>query len=320
MMISEASSPNERPPVDAGTALGFAFASHWSGTTKAGCYPAMRSILRHASLLLALVISAAALRAAAQPTTRRWTINGVTREAMVYVPESATTQPSPVIFAFHGRGGKMQGAAKLAFENAWPEAIVVYPQALKTPGLVADLKGKQFAWQSKPGMADDRDLKFFDAMLDSVEKDYRVDPDRIYATGHSNGGQFTYLLWQTRGDKIAAFAPAAAALAPVILNPDANDVTVAVKTPRPILIIAGQADSDHFDWQERSIGIVRRINHCGDGEPWDGTTHRTLYPSPDGAPVIAYIHPGGHALPPDASAVIIKFFKQFPKPAAHSAQ
>jgi polyhydroxybutyrate depolymerase len=135
-----------------------------------------------------------ALRAAAQPTTRRWTIDGVTREAMVYVPDSAKTQPSPVIFAFHGRGGKMQGAARLGFENAWPEAIVVYPQALKTPGLVADLEGKQFAWQCQPRMADDRDLKFFDAMLDSLEKNYRVDPDRIYATGHSNGGQFTYLL------------------------------------------------------------------------------------------------------------------------------
>src|SRR6476646_9100223 len=221
----------------------------------------MRSILRHACLLLTLIISTTALRAAAQPTIRQWTIDGVTREAMVYVPKSAKTQPSPVIFAFHGRGGKMQGFARMGFEKAWPEAIVVYPQALKTPGLVADLEGKQFAWQSKPGMADDRDIKFFDAMLDSLEKDYRVDPDRIYATGHSNGGQFTYLLWQTRGDKIAAFAPAAAALAPVILNPDANDVTVTVKTPRPILIIAGQADTDHFAWQERSIEIVRQINH-----------------------------------------------------------
>ncbi len=303
----------------------------------------MRSTVRHSCLVLAFVISTTAVCAAAQaatptagPTTRRWTIDGVTREAMVYVPDSAQTQPSsqpsPVIFAFHGRGGKMQGFARVAFEKAWPEAIVVYPQALKTPGLIADLEGKQFAWQSKPGMAEDRDLKFFDAMLDSMEKDYRVDPDRIYAAGHSNGGQFTLLLWQTRGDKIAAFAPAAAALAPVILNPDAKDVTVAetlaVETPhrilRPILFIAGQADSDHFDWQERSIGIVRRINHCGDGEPWDGTAHRTLYPSTDGGPagaaVIAYIHPGGHALPPDATAVMVKFFKQFPKPAAHSAK
>jgi polyhydroxybutyrate depolymerase len=271
--------------------------------------------------------------AATQPTTRQWTVDGVTREAMVYVPESAqnkpTSRPSPMLFFFHGRGGTMRGAARLGFEKAWPEAIVVYPQALKTPGLIADLEGKQFAWQCKPQMADDRDLKFFDAMLSSIQKDYRVDPDRIYAAGHSNGGQFTYLLWQTRGDKIAAFAPAAAALAPVILHPDAKDLTVVVETPRPILIIAGQTDADHFPWQGRSIGIVRQINHCADGQLWDGDAHRTLYPSldsgpssdggPDGAPVIAYIHPGGHALPPDATAVIIKFFQQFPKPAAHPA-
>jgi polyhydroxybutyrate depolymerase len=248
----------------------------------------MRSTPRHTCLLLAFVISATALGAAAQPTTRQWTIDGVTREAMVYVPDSdqkqPSTQPSPVIFAFHGRGGKMQGAAKLAFEKAWPEAIVVYPQALKTPGLIADLEGKQFAWQSKPGMADDRDLKFFDVMLASIQKEDRVDPDRIYATGHSNGGQFTLLLWQTRGDKIAAFATAAAALVPVILNPDADDVIVAFKSPRPILMISGQADNDHFDWQQRSIEIVRRINHCGDGEPWDSTAHRTLYPPRRTAP------------------------------------
>src|SRR3954454_18406910 len=45
--------------------------------------PPMRSILRHACLRLALVVSTTALPAAAQLTTRRWTVGGVTREAMV---------------------------------------------------------------------------------------------------------------------------------------------------------------------------------------------------------------------------------------------
>jgi polyhydroxybutyrate depolymerase len=293
----------------------------------------MRNILRYTCLVLAFVISTTALRAAAgQPTTRQWTVDGVTREAMVYVPDSArtkpTTQPSPVIFFFHGRGGRMQGAAKLAFEKAWPEAIVVYPQALRTPGLIQDVEGKQFAWQVKPQMAGDRDLKFFDAMLDSIQKDYHVDPDRIYSAGHSNGGQFTLLLWQTCADRIAAFATAGAAFAPIILNPDAEDVIVPVKTPRPILFIAGEKDNDHFPWQQRSIGIARRINHCGDGagggKPWDDDAHRTFYPSedggPDGTPVLAYIHPAGHALPSDATAVITKFFKQFSRPDTRPTQ
>src|SRR5689334_17879651 len=114
--------------------------------------PLMRSTVRHACLLFAFVISTTVVRAAAPPTTREWTVDGVTREAMVSVPDGAKSQPSPVVFFFHGRGGKMQGAARQAFEKAWPEAIVVYPQALKTPGLIMDLEGKQFAWQSKPGM------------------------------------------------------------------------------------------------------------------------------------------------------------------------
>lgn len=283
--------------------------------------------MRFTALLAVLLTASFAF--AAEPETREWTVDGIQREAIVVAPANAKTDPAPLVFAFHGHGGKIQGFAhNFAIDKAWPEAIVVYPQALKTPGLVMDLEGKQFAWQSKPGMAGDRDLKFFDAMLDSIEKENRVDPDRIYAAGHSNGGQFTYLLWQTRGEKIAAFVTGAAALAPMILNPDASDAsvieTLTVKTPhrvsRPILIIAGQADSDHFDWQERSIGIVRRINHCGDGEPWDGDSHRTLYPSRDGTPVITYIHPGGHALPADATAVIVKFFKQFPKAGADPAK
>ncbi len=115
--------------------------------------------------------------------------------------------------------------------------------------------------------------------------------------------------------------------ASVILNPEAKDVSVAAETSphfhhrRPVPTVTISTGSG-------SMEIVRRINHCGDGQPWDGDAHRTLYPSKDGGPdgtadgaaVIAYIHPGGFTLPPDATAVIVRFFKQFPKLAAHPAQ
>ena len=46
-------------------------------------------------------------------------------------------------------------------------------------------------------------------MLARLKTDYKVDDKRIYSTGHSNGGGFTYLLWAARGDVFAAFAPSA---------------------------------------------------------------------------------------------------------------
>ena len=58
-----------------------------------------------------------------------------TREALVYAPATTKTDPSPVVFAFHGHGGTMKFAAtKFAYHKHWPEAIAVYMQGLKTPG------------------------------------------------------------------------------------------------------------------------------------------------------------------------------------------
>src|ERR1044071_4508407 len=83
-------------------------------------------------------------RAADGPVTRTWTVNGVTREALVYAPASAKTKPTPIVFAFHGHGGSMHNAARsFGYHDLWPEAIVVYPQGLNTPGQLTDPAGDQ---------------------------------------------------------------------------------------------------------------------------------------------------------------------------------
>jgi polyhydroxybutyrate depolymerase len=47
-----------------------------------------------------------------------------------------------VIFAFHGHGGNMNLAAHgMAFQDHWPEALVVYMQWLPTRGMVGDAQG-----------------------------------------------------------------------------------------------------------------------------------------------------------------------------------
>ena len=255
--------------------------------------------------LLAFSFFAAGSAPAAEALAHReWTVDGVVREGFVYVPPKATTEATPVVFAFHGHGGSAQNAARtFHIHTLWPEALVVYLQGLNTPGKLTDPEGKKPGWQHGPGVEDDRDLKFFDTVLASLRKDFRVDDHRIYSTGHSNGGGFTYLLWATRGDQFAAFAPSAAA-APTLL---------AQLQPKPVLHVAGESDPlVKFEWQQQTIAALRKINQCGEGQP--GEKWITAYPSKIGAPVITLIHPGGHQFVPEEPAAIVKFFKEHAKP------
>jgi polyhydroxybutyrate depolymerase len=103
---------------------------------------------------------------ATDPTSTKWTVDGVEREALIVLPATSSKSKPPVIFAFHGHGGNMHFAARgMAFQNSWPEAIVVYPQGLPTPGIIMDQKGERPGWQREPGQEHDRDLKFVDAIL-----------------------------------------------------------------------------------------------------------------------------------------------------------
>ena len=143
-------------------------------------------------------------------------------------------------------------------------------------------------------------------MLESHKKDYKVDEKRIYSTGHSNGGGFTYLLWAERGDRFAAFAPSAAATSPKQL-PQLK--------PKPVIHFAGETDPlVKFEWQKLTMDALRRLNQCGEGQPWGKEKFCTLYPSKLGPPVVTFIHPGNHKFHEDAPAAIVKFFKEHAKP------
>ena len=238
---------------------------------------------------------------------QEWTVDGVVRQALVATPDGTDkTKPMPVVFVFHGHGGKMGLAAKVcAIHVLWPEAIVVYPQGLPTPGLLTDLQGKLPGWQHAAGDHGDRDLKFFDAVLATLRRDCRVDDQRIYATGHSNGGYFTYLLWAYRGDRLAAVAPMAASVGSWL----------AELKPKPVLHVAGQTDTlVKFAWQQATMDSLRKLNQCGAGQAWGEQPGCTLYPSKLSAPVVTCLHPGGHGFLATAPATIVKFFKEHALP------
>lgn len=242
-------------------------------------------------------------------TRRAWTIEELQREAILHIPDRAKTAPTPLLFAFHGHGGRMERvAATWDYQHVWPEAIVVYMQGVNTPGRLTDPEGKRSGWQNAPGLHGDRDLKFFDAVLSTLRSEYQVDERRIYATGHSNGGGFTYLLWSVRGDVFAALAPSAAA------GPD-NEWSKRLGTlkPKPVMHLAGEQDPlVKFEWQQRGIEFLKKLNGCATaGTEWGKWC--TLYASAKGTPVIALIHPGGHNFPAEAPQLFVKFFKEHTK-------
>jgi polyhydroxybutyrate depolymerase len=229
-----------------------------------------------------------------------FTVAGVGRTALVYAPTNAETASTPVVFVFHGHGGSAENAARsFAMNRQWPEAISVYMQGLDTPGEITDLEGNHPGWQAAIGDQGDRDLKFFDAVLAQLKRDYNVDTKRIYCTGHSNGGSFTYLLWFARGNVFAAVAPSAAAAK-----------YASQLTPKPAMILGGLDDPVvRFSWQKLMMEMVRRINGCTTiGELWGKQC--TIYSSEGGTPLVTFIYPGGHEFNSAAPALIVKFFKQ----------
>lgn len=231
-------------------------------------------------------------------------VGDLKREALVFLPEAAPKSSAPVIFVFHGHGGTMKNAMdSFDCHQHWPEAICVYLQGLPTP-TKSDPKGERPGWQNVEGAQGDRDLKFFDELLAHLKKTAKVDEKRLYATGFSNGGGFTYLLWAERGDVLTAVAPCGATAGRKLKD----------LKPKPCLHIAGQEDDVvQFEVQQRTMEAVRQVNGCEpNGQPWTkgGKVTGALYPSKAGAPFVSAIHAGGHEVPDQAGRLIVRFFKE----------
>lgn len=251
-------------------------------------------------LLLTLLLAADP-----QPVHREWEIEGDVREAILYIPDKTDLELMPVIFAFHGHGGTARNVARsFNLSEHWPEAITVYMQGIPTPGQRLDPEGERNGWQHAAGDHNDRDLKFFDAVLETLRTDYSIDERRIYATGHSNGATFTYLLWSQRPDVFAALAPSAGG----------GEVVRTITTPKPVMVIAGENDQlVPIRNQRRIMSGILDLNGCErEGEPW--AQDCTLFTSATGTPAVAFVHNGNHAFPEEAPSLIVRFFQEHQLP------
>ncbi len=250
--------------------------------------------------VIASLTAPGATAAAANLVERSWQIAGLTRTALI--SELPAGKKAPLVFVFHGHGGSARQAARsFKLHELWPEARVIYPNGLPTPGVLTDPAGRRSGWQSKADSLGDRDLAFFDAIIGALKDEGILDPRQVYATGHSNGGAFVYLLWAERGETLTAIAPSAA-----MLRPEA-----ATFQPKPVLHLAGMNDDlVKFAWQERMLDYVLRIN--GGGPRQTSTPGEIRYAPAErgkGALTVVLLHSGGHTFPSESAARIVAFFQ-----------
>ncbi len=240
---------------------------------------------------------------------KTWTIDGVKRTALVRVPAAVSGQLA-VVFGWHGHGGRSTHSARAwGYADIDPASILVFPQGLPTVSPLVDKEGRMPGWQTSVDSEGGRDMKLFDAILADLKKEHPVDDRRIYSMGHSNGAAFSYLLWQARPDVLAAIGSVAGSL-----RGDAK-----LPSPMPVIHVAGEKDPlVKFAWQQATFAAVRRFNGCAEeGRPWakEGVLEATLYPSSKGAPLVTALHEGGHEYAKGSTELIVRFFKENPKPA-----
>lgn len=240
---------------------------------------------------------------------REWTVDGVKRTALVRMPAGVSGQVA-VVFCWHGHGGRAaQAAGKWGYDKADTTSILVFPQGLPTVSPLVDKAGRMPGWQTTVGGEGDRDIHLFDAILADLKKEHAVDARRIFSMGHSNGAAFSYLLWQARSEVVAAIGSVAGGLR----------VDAKITTPMPVIHVAGEKDPIvKFAWQQATLAAVRRFDGCSEeGKPWakEGVLEATIYASTKGAPLVTAIHGGGHEYAKGSTELIVRFFKENPKPA-----
>ncbi len=189
-------------------------------------------------------------------------IGNETRTYRLVVPKTVDlSKPASLVVALHGMLIDSKDVMpKYTRLNETAEAkkfIIAYPEAV----------GK--SWGIAPEKVNS-DLAFFDALLVDVKAKYKVDPDRVYVLGMSNGGYFAHLVGKERSQTVAAVASHS--------GPLGLQTLLGVRADRkfPVLIIHGDEDPifpvafarENRDKYKREGHEVKYVELPGKGHMW----------------------------------------------------
>jgi len=143
------------------------------------------------------------------------------RDVYVYAP-SGIADNSPLLLSLHG----MDQDPNYQQQNTHWEAVA------DTAGFVVAYP-KGGTGMSTWDIQGDTDTKWVSSIIDQLAKDYKINTNRVYLSGFSMGGMFTYHSMSKIADKIAAFAPCS--------GPNVYGASKAMR-PVPIFHIHGTND------------------------------------------------------------------------------
>ena len=190
--------------------------------------------------------------------------NGISRDYILYIPENLPTN-APLVVVSHGYTSSAKtmmsysGMNKVADEEKF---LVVYPQGTK------DQRGNNFFNVGYEFHASSKvdDLGFIKALVTKLTEDYQVNPNHIFATGMSNGGDLSYFLACYASDMFQAVAPIAGTMMQTTIE------TCKPQKGMPIFAVHGKADEiTYFDGDMANLdkwgpypGIPAVIEHWVD--------------------------------------------------------
>ncbi|RCK78076.1 MAG: hypothetical protein OZSIB_1852 [Candidatus Ozemobacter sibiricus] len=187
---------------------------------------------------------------------------GRTRRFYVHRPAAWNgTDRLPVVLLFHGGGG---GARQALVSYGWPELADREQFLLVAPDGTGQVEGILLTWNVHFGFGDALrhhvdDGGFVTALLEALAREYPIDPDRLYATGISNGGILCHWLAARPDNRLAAIAPVVATLGG--RRQDQKDWQVPPRPATPVSVLAINGALD------RNVPLAGGLQERSWGEP-----------------------------------------------------
>lgn len=239
--------------------------------------------------------------------------DGIKRQYLVHVPASYRPgKPTPMLIALHGGGGDADYQAddskyRLISKSEQAGFIAVFPNGYSrfSSGILATWNAGGCCAGAMKNNVDD--VGFIREVIARMKRQANIDPNRIFATGMSNGAMMSW--------RLACEAPEVRAIAPV----EGTDNTSACRPAHPVPIIEFHAVNDemvNFNGGPGPNSFTRtnftsvpatqakwvRLDHA-DAEAKPvlkvAGAHCDLHPAkPSGAPVeLCVTDTGGHSWP-----------------------